>query len=109
LRIAVISSFIASITASEEEDDDDDDKDDGVFVFSASDNDEGGEEEASVAFRVKSLKSLPPSPVNEGDENDAFARYDSASKKEDEDEEAIVCLSLFLSLYPRVCICFSCL
>jgi len=67
-------------------------------VFSASDNDEGGEEEASVAFRVKSLKSLPPSPVNEGDENDAFARYDSASKKEDEDEEAIVSLSLFLSL-----------
>jgi hypothetical protein len=94
LRIAVISSFIASITASEEEGEDDDDDDD-VFVFSASDNDEGGEEEASVAFRVKSLKSLPPSPVHEeGDENDAFARYDSASKKEDEDEEAIVSLSL---------------
>jgi len=73
LRIAVISSFSASIIASEEEEDEDDD---GVFVFSASNNDDEGEkeEEASVAFRVKSLKSLPPSPVNVDDENDAFAR-----------------------------------
>jgi len=73
LRIAVISSFSASIIASEEEDEDDD----GVFVFSASNNDDEvgeKEEEASVAFRVKSLKSLPPSPVNVDDENDAFAR-----------------------------------
>jgi hypothetical protein len=99
LRIAVISSFSASIIASEEEDDD------GVFVFSASNNDddEVGEEteEASVAFRVKRLKSLPPSPVNADDDNDAFARYDSASKKEGEDEEVI---GLSFSLCPCVCV-----
>ena len=100
MRIAVISSFIASIIASEEEEEDDD----GIFVFSASNDDEVGEEteEASVAFRVKRLKSLPPSPVNADDENDAFARYDSASKKEDEEDEEAIGLSLSPSI--RACV-----